>query len=223
MLPKEAALMGQWLAATDFDPQSVCLNLGSSTREFRERVQPFIHAEIVAPLERRGVRVVHCDLKADEGVNETGDILEPAVQAQLASYKADLLICSNMLEHLADIQPFVNACARIVRPGGLCLITVPRSFPYHPDPLDTMYRPAPQEIAALLPEWEIVHADEVAAGNLREEIAADRRPVLSLARQLARAAVPFYRPGKWWPATHKLFWLFRDYRVSLVMLRRPLA
>jgi SAM-dependent methyltransferase len=180
--------MGQWLAGTDFGTQSVCLNLGSSTRAFREQVQPFIHSEIVAPLERRGVAVVHCDLKADEGVDEVGDVLEPAVQAQLASYDADLLICSNMLEHLADIQPFVNACARIVRPGGLCLITVPRSFPY-----------------------------------LREEIAADRRPVLSLARQLARAAVPFYRPLKWWPATHKLFWLFRDYRVSLVMLRRPLA
>ena len=223
MLPKEAAVMGQWLAGTDLGPGSVCLNLGSSTRAFREEVQPFIHGEIVAPLEQRAVRVVHCDLKADEGVDEVGDILEPAVQAKLASYNADLLICSNMLEHLSDIRPFVDACASIVRPGGLCLITVPRSFPYHPDPLDTMYRPAPREIAALLPTWEVVDAEEVAAGNLREEIARERQPTLSLIRQLARAAMPFYRPAKWWPAAHKLFWLFRDYRVSLVLLRRPLA
>lgn len=223
MLPKEAAVMGQWLAETEFGSDSVCLNLGSSTRVFREHVQPYIQADIIAPLERRGVRVVHCDLKADDGVDEVGDLLDPNVQARLARYSADLLICSNMLEHLPEIQPFVDACARVVRPGGLCLITVPRSFPYHPDPLDTMYRPTPQQVAALLPDWEIVEAADVAAGNLREEIAAEPRPATALIRQIVRAALPFYRPQHWWPAAHKLAWLFRDYRVSLVMLRRPFA
>ncbi len=221
MLLDEAVLIGTWTRQLNLGEDAVCLNVGSSTREFRERTQPFIHAEILKPLEDAGCRVVNCDLKQDDGVDEVGDLLVPAVQQRLMAYKPSLIICSNLLEHLADPVGFAQACGTIVTAGGYCLFTVPRSFPYHPDPLDTMYRPTPDEIAALFPDWEVIAAKELVAGSYRHELRAEPAPAKTLARQLVRALMPFYRPGKWYPAAHKLLWLFRPYRVSLVMLRKP--
>lgn len=221
MLPKEAVLIGQWTRQLELAEDSVCLNVGSSTREFREETQPFIHGEVLKPLADAGCRIINCDLKQDDGVDEVGDLLDPAVQRRLAAYSADLVICANLLEHLSDPASFARACGVIVRPGGYCLFTVPRSFPYHPDPLDTMFRPSPREIMALLPGWEVIAAEELAAGSYREEVLAEPSPAKTLVRQVLRSMMPFYRPAKWYPAAHKLLWLFRSYRVSLVMLRKP--
>ena len=221
MLPDEAALIGRWARGLGLGKGSVCLNVGSSTREFREQTQPFIHAEILRPLAEAGCRVINCDMKQDEGVDEVGDLLDPAFQRRLIGYGPDLIICSNLLEHLTDPTSFARACGTIAKPGGHCIFTVPRSFPYHPDPLDTMYRPSPDEVASLLPAWQVVEASDLAAGSYRAELAAGRSPARTLARQVARALMPFYRPRLWYPAAHKLLWLFRPYRVSLVLLRKP--
>lgn len=221
MLLDEARLMRQWIANIALHPGSICLNVGSSTREFREEVQPFIEREILAPLRARGCEIVNCDLKKEEGVDEEGDLLDPSFQQHLAAHRPHLVICSNLLEHLVDPVPFATACGAIVRPGGACLFTVPRSFPYHPDPLDTMFRPSPAEIANLLPAFEILDSAEIEAGSYRDDLGSGARAVGTLARQAIRALMPFYRPGRWYPAVHKLLWLFRPYKVSLVLLRRP--
>ncbi|TCD06873.1 methyltransferase type 11 [Erythrobacteraceae bacterium CFH 75059] len=221
MLPDEAILMGQWIRSLDLRKGAVCLNFGSSTRHFREVVQPHIDEHVFAPLRQAGVRTIHCDLKVDDGVDEVGDVLDPGVRSRLAGYEPELVICSNLLEHLTDPATFAQACGEILRPGGHCLITVPRSFPYHPDPIDTMYRPEPSEVAALLPEWQVVSAKEIAAGSYADDLRTHAAPTVALLRQAIRAAMPFYRPSQWRPAAHKLMWLFKPYRVSLVMLRKP--
>lgn len=221
MLPDEAALIGRWALGLGLGEGSVCLNVGSSTRVFREETQPYIDADILRPLARTGCRIINCDMKEDDGVDEVGDLLDPRFQQKLIGYGPDLIICSNLLEHLTDPTTFAKACGTIAKPGGHCIFTVPRSFPYHPDPLDTMFRPTPHEIAALLPDWQIVAAEEMAAGSYWAELRSQRAPLSALARQVARALMPFYRPARWYPAIHQLFWLFRSYRVSLVMLRKP--
>lgn len=223
MLPKEAALIGRWTSGLRLGEGSVCLNVGSSTRTFREQVQPFIAADILQPLARAGCRIVHCDMKEDDGVDEVGDLLDPAFQQRLIAYAPDLIICSNLLEHLTDPASFATACGLLAKPGGHCLFTVPRSYPYHPDPLDTMYRPTPSAVAALLPGWHVVAAEEIAAGSYLDEIRAGPAPAVALGRHVMRTLMPFYRPRRWWPAAHHLLWLFRSYRVSLVLLQKPAA
>lgn len=223
MLPDEAALIGRWASELPLGSGSTRLNLRSSTRKFREETQPFIHDKMLRPLARTGCRIVHCDMKADDGVDEVGDVLDPAFQHRLTGYGPDLIICSNLLEHLTDPAGFARACGAIAKPGTHCLFTVPRSFPYHPDPLDTMYRPTPDEIATLLPRWQVLKAEELVSHSYWHELRQQAAPAKALARQVVRALMPFYRPRAWFPAAHKLFWLFRPYRVSLVMLRKPEA
>lgn len=221
MLPDEAALIGRWVGQLPLGSGSVCLNMGSSTAAFREQTQPFISNDILRPLSKTGCLVVNCDLKKARGVDEVGDLLDLGFQQRLIEYDADLIICSNLLEHLVDPVGFARACGKIVKPGGYCLFTVPRSFPYHPDPLDTMYRPTPSELAKLLAGWRVIKAQELISCTYWDELKREPRPARALARQFVRALIPFYRPRDWFPTLHKLFWLRRQYRVSLVMMLKP--
>ena len=221
MLLEEAKCIGEWTAALGKGSGRMCLNIGSSTDDFRRRIQPFIHDLIIAPLEQQGWRIVHCDMKADEGVDEVGDLMDQGFQARLGAYGASLLLCSNLLEHVTSPTELASSCAAIVKPGGYCLMTVPRSYPYHPDPLDTMYRPTPAQLASLLPDWSVVCAEEIVCGGLLDELAPKGAGLSVLARRVARALLPFYKPGDWYPAAHSLLWLARRYRVSAVLLRKP--
>lgn len=221
MLFDEAKRIGEWIDELGDGAGRVCLNIGSSTEDFRTQVQPFIHEFVVSRLEQRGWRVVHCDMKAASGVDEVGDLMEPEFRASLRKHDADLLLCSNLLEHVTSPPDLISACADIVRPGGCCLITVPRSYPYHPDPLDTMYRPSPAELAKLLPNWSVVRAEEIVCGGLVDEVKQNGSGVSVLLRRAARALVPVYKPKEWFPAAHPFLWLIKKYRVSAVLLRKP--
>ena len=37
----------------------------------------------------------------------------------------------------------------LTKPGGLAIVSVPKAYPFHPDPIDTMYRPTLSELEAL--------------------------------------------------------------------------
>ena len=71
------------------------------------------------------------------------------------------LLIANLLEHVRDRAAVAAACEEIVGPGGLILATVPSSFPYHADPIDTGYRPSPGELAAAFPGSAPLLAEEV--------------------------------------------------------------
>lgn len=221
MLLAEAKQIHACLDSIDLPPGSICLNIGSSTATFRQSTQPFIHSEIIQPLHDRGIRVVNCDLKADEGVDEVGDLMSAAFREQLKRYRASLVLCSNLLEHVTGPAALASACSELIEPGGYLVITVPRSFPFHPDPLDTMYRPRSDELSALLPQWNVIFADEIRCGRLLSDIDDGRPGWRGFPRLLARALLPMYKPNTWFPAAHSLLWLVREYEVSAVVLQRP--
>ena len=100
-----------------------------------------------APLREAGVKVVHCDLKEDHGVDFAGDILDPEVRHRLKGMGFKCILLSNVLEHVRDRKEVTAACEEIVGRGGFILATVPSSYPYHADPIDTYYRPSPAELA----------------------------------------------------------------------------
>ena len=66
------------------------------------------------------------------------------------------VLCCNMFEHVDDRYKFASICDEVLSPGGYLLITVPHSYPYHLDPIDTMFRPSVDEIAKLFPYYELV-------------------------------------------------------------------
>lgn len=199
---------------------SPLLNLGSSTRAFRETDKPHIARELFGPLEAAGVTVVHSDLKEADGVDIAGDILDPRVQRDLADRGFKCVLLANLLEHVRDRAAVAAACETIVGAGGLILATVPSSYPYHADPIDTGYRPRPAELAALFAASEIVLAEELAGRTYKEDLKARGS---SVGREVARTAwgalIAIARPRSFAAKAHRWLWFSRPYKVSIVLMR----
>jgi SAM-dependent methyltransferase len=224
MRPAEAKAIRDALESLDPAAINPALNLGSSTIEFRTAVQPHINAQVIAPLESRGVLVVHADLRPDEGVDIAGDIFDASLQDKLRKLGAKLIICSNMMEHVADRNELASVLRTIIAPGGFLLVTVPRSYPYHPDPIDTGFRPPPEGIIAMFPGYETVWSAIVEDCTYWDDLR--RLKPWPRARFLLGSALrfPLYLGSdreRFRTRFHRFLWLFRCYSASAVLLRRP--
>lgn len=217
MLETEAIRLCQILLGQE--SVSPLLNLGSSTREFREVVRPHIERDLFAPLRRAGVDVFHCDLKQAEGVDLAGDILDPAVRRDLQARGFRCVLLANLLEHVRDREAVAAACEEIVGPGGLILATVPASYPFHADPIDTRFRPSPSELAAAFPRSRALLVEELVGPTYAEELKAKNvRPWKELARTAWWSLIFWARPRSFASRAHRWLWYRRPYRVSIVLL-----
>jgi len=203
----------------DLGGVSPLLNLGSSTAHFREVTKPHIEGELFAPLREAGVKVVHCDLKEDKGVDFAGDILDPEVMRRLKGMGFKCILLSNLLEHVRNREAVTAACEEIVGPGGFILATVPSSCPYHADPIDTYYRPSPSELASGFGRSEPLLAEEVAGLTYAEDLKARG---LKVAVELMRTAwwsvIFFVRPRSAAARLHRWFWYSKPRRVAIALL-----
>jgi len=223
MLKNEAMWIRHVLGRIPAQSLSPCLNLGSSTRTFRETVQPHIESEVFKPLRERGVEVIHSDLKDEDGVDIVGDILETQTQRRLLSIAPRSIICCNILEHLYQPQEFADACLHLIRPGGYILVSVPRSFPFHSDPIDTYFRPTPAQLGALFRGCENVESAIVNGETYLDTLKSLDAAALTrtLASITVHSIIPFYRWNSWKNKMHSLLWLFRHYQVSVALLKAP--
>jgi hypothetical protein len=164
------------------------LNVGSQTREFRERDQPAIESHVFAPLRAAGRSVVHTDLREGDGIDVSGNLTDASFRADLiAAHGIKSILCCNVLEHVPDPSMLAASLAKLVdATGGHLIVTVPRSFPYHPDPIDTMFRPSPADLARMVAPLVEVSSAEVRAGRLPGY-------VISRAMRSSRSAVDNYR------------------------------
>ncbi len=218
MFDSESLWVADKLALYPATQLSPLLNVGSSTSEFRETAQPWTARNIFRPLERRGVAIVHLDTRAGAGIDIRADLLDEADFARLRATRYRALLCCNILEHVRDPGEFARRCSELVMPGGIIVVTVPRSYPRHGDPIDTLYRPAPEEAAALFPGTSVIAAEIIDTGQSYLDTVR-RRPWLLL-RHLARFPLPFLDLAKWTASMQKPYWLFHNYEVSAVVLQR---
>jgi SAM-dependent methyltransferase len=166
MLRAEAAWLAARLDEIDGADLSPLLSIGSGDAELRETRQPWIQRVVYEPLARRGVDVVHHDLEPAPGVDLAGDLTDPEFLDRLADAGARSVMCCNVLEHVPDTQSVASAIARAVAPGAYALVTVPRRYPYHPGPIDTMLRPSPRELRGLFPALTEVSSAEIPCESL---------------------------------------------------------
>jgi hypothetical protein len=193
-------------------------NLGSSDADFRERRQPWIESELLAPLRARDVAIVHVDRRDGAGVDLRADLGDPADLARLAALEPRALLCCNLLEHVAEPARLARYCLDVLPAGGLVFVTVPFSYPHHADPIDTMYRPSPAELGALFAAAHPLEGTILGTGrSYRNELAA--RPWLLL-RHLARLPLPFLSPVQWQRSMAKLYWLAAEYRVTCAVFEK---
>jgi methyltransferase family protein len=218
MFEAEACWLRRALDGFPAERLSPLLNLGSGGAALRETVQPWIEQQLFSPLRARGVEVVHVDLRAGPGVDVQADLTDPSDARRLRALRPQALLCCNLLEHVAQPDRLARHCLAMLAAGGLVFVTVPFSYPYHRDPIDTMYRPDPPELAVLFAGARLVDGKILGTGRrYRDEVR--ERPWLML-RHLARLPVPFLSLEKWRRSMAKLYWLGAEYRISCAVFER---
>jgi ubiquinone/menaquinone biosynthesis C-methylase UbiE len=130
------------------------LDIGSSTAAFRTVVQPHIEQNVFAPLRAHGLSIVHLDARAEPGV----DIVTDVTTLHGVDRTFDVVLCTSLLEHVVERQQILGNIKRVVAPSGLLVLTVPRRYPLHNDPIDTGFRPTARELSLAIAWPDIVEA-----------------------------------------------------------------
>lgn len=78
-----------------------------------QRFAPFAQTDTPSENQQRGFYLQRAD----------------ACQLPFADASIDKLVCSEVLEHLPDYQPVLKEIRRVIKPGGLVAISVPRAWP----------------------------------------------------------------------------------------------
>jgi SAM-dependent methyltransferase len=64
------------------------------------------------------------------------DILAPITNLPVADSSFDVLLCTEVLEHVSDTQAAFDELARVLVPGGTIIGTTPFAYPLHEEPHD---------------------------------------------------------------------------------------
>ena len=217
MLVAEAQWLEQAFAKFAVSELSPLLNVGSGSAHLREVIQPWIDSHVFAPLRRRGVQVDHSDLQSAIGVDLCGDLMQESFVAELAGRGYRAICCSNVLEHVIDPRAVSARLEKLLNPGGYLIVTVPYRFPYHPDPIDTMFRPTVQDIVNMFPDCCLIRGEDLDCGGGWEYV--DRSPRVLLNKLTRRLASRSQYGGLKGSASF-LPWLFRRFRQTCVVLQK---
>jgi SAM-dependent methyltransferase len=161
MFIAEAKWVGNQVRSLQFASQPIrCLNLGSSTRAYREISQPHVYQQIFEPL-LKIADVTHVDMKAADGVDIAGDFMDEEFWQKIPERAFSLVMCCNLLTHITDPKRMYALIRRSVAPRGYLVITTPQLYPYCADPLDSKYRPSKEDILKNFKSFEIIAGTKI--------------------------------------------------------------
>jgi hypothetical protein len=222
MRQEEAKYIGSVMVELSKDILGPILNLGSSTHNYRDISQPHINKYIFSPLMNSGMNVLHFDLKKQKGVDISGDLFDESIQTKLKGVNAAIIMLCNLLEHLekGKMNAIPGIISKITPSNGIIIVTVPFSYPLHYDPIDTYFRPSPNELMDLFPDFEMISSDIITSTTYYQDLS--KAGLKSVVRALFRLLIPFYRPKGWLTHAHRMSWLFRPYKVSCVVMKKSI-
>ena len=183
--------------------KKLLMNLGSSTNNFRNNIQPHISKELFDPLVNFGYKVFHVDVKDDKGVDIVGDVTKESFLQRLSEINPGAVVCSNLLEHLEDRELFCKSVEKILSSGSYLFVTCPNQYRYHPDPIDTMFRPDITDLAAEFKNLNLIKGEILNCGSyiVQDEYNKKHNFKLWFKNRLKlyiKYLLPFYKPFNWY-------------------------
>ena len=114
------AVVGRWLADNAGAVSGLLLDLGAGNQPFKEWYLSLAD------------KCVSVDVAPAPGL----DVLSMAAPLPFESASFDTVLCTSVLEHVHDAEAAVSEIARVLKPGGRIIITVPFLYPTHEAPYD---------------------------------------------------------------------------------------
>ena len=211
MLIEESLWVKDLLSNISFEQKSPLINIGSQSLEFRTNIQPYIYKNIFQPLEFNNVKIFHVDIKAAEGWILSG-ISKGRFQKKIKALKPRLILCSNVLEHVEDVNIFCNALADLASNDCFLLVTVPFKYPKHNDPIDNLFRPSPSK---LLKKFENFNCISKAIIKKNKKYNLKKFLILFI-----RLLLPFYKFENWLTCVDKFFYIFREESITCLLIKK---
>ncbi|HLI25823.1 MAG TPA: hypothetical protein VKZ60_02050 [Chloroflexota bacterium] len=218
MLRAEAQWLAERLRRLDAAALSPLLDVGSSLPALLRQTQPWVAELLVEPLAHRGVVIQRTDLRAGPGVDFVGDLADPAFVEWLAEQGFRSVLCCNVLEHVPRPEVLARHLVALVPVGGYLVVSVPHRFPYHPDPIDTLFRPNPRQLVALFPQTRCLDSAIVRCGTALQYV--NYSPLEALRRAARRFTGTGGAPRTCAGTVSFLPWLFRQFEVTCAVLQR---
>lgn len=218
MLREEASWLADNIYVLDSDKIFPMINIGSSNQYFREKEQPWIDKLLFKPARILGYSVIHADVKTDVGVDIVGDLSDPIFLQKISTMKIQSVLCSNLLEHVVNREEICKIISSIVPVGGYIFLSVPYQYPYHLDPIDTMFRPNVDELRQLFPEMKLLCGEIVEGGILVKSTSFNA--IIYFLAMTIRVILPIYQPLKWFDSVRYSLWLFRNISATCIVLKK---
>ena len=166
MLIKEAKKINEYIETFLKAKKGIAINIGCSTADFIDISQPYIRNFVLNPLSLN-FKILNIDIKNQGGVDLVADFTTPEGQKSIANLNGNLYLISNLLEHIPDYNLGIKSIVELLNTGDILILSGPKSFPYHPDPIDNMFRPSLKVLQSYFEtEFEIINLEIVKSGTV---------------------------------------------------------
>lgn len=197
-----------------------CINIGAGNLKEQELKKPWIYTNVFSPLNAMDCKIIHTDFILYDGVEIMMDLSNPGCLEFAQHLEGPkIILCSNVFEHLqSDVRKTaITSIQGALKLGDYLIISVPHKYPFHPDPIDTLFRPSSDELSNLFDlEWLSIEC--ISCGSFATDLKG-----MSISKQLRKILKPlwpFQKPSKYLSNLHRLTFATRPYRVSLVFGRK---
>lgn len=200
MFYDEAKWWGEKLGELD-QQYFPALNVNSTSEEYRSKIKPFINQFIFTPLKNSNKPIFLTAESNNTGADWVGNILDEAFRAHLKQQNIQTIICTHVLEHVENREAFCTALLDIIPSGGCLLVSCPSRYPYHANsadtPIDTMYRPSKEALAALFPGTTLIESAVFNDSIFSQMNIAPLKTPGYLLYYVLRLFTPFYNFKAW--------------------------